>query len=109
MASDVRKQWLAKSSQMIQDAPNVQLLSGMEAWFTLPGPLKSPPRYKMATLTWVAVYVLLNTLTYVLTPLISVYPAFVGQLLISLLMVVLLTYVVMPRITRIFYKWLDQK
>lgn len=111
MVSDVRKQWLAKSNQLVQDSPDVQLLNGMETWFTLPGkPLKSPPpRYKIAILTWVAVYVLLNTLTYVLAPLIRVFPAFVGQLLISLLIVVLLTYVVMPQITRIFSKWLYPK
>lgn len=108
MVSDVRAQWLAKSNQLVQNPPDVQLLNGMETWFTLPGkPLKSPPpRYKMAILTWVVVYVLFNILTYVLAPLIRFYPAFVGQLLISLLMVVLLTYVVMPRITRIFYNWL---
>lgn len=111
MASDARKQWLAKSNQLIQDAPNVQLLNGMEAWFTLPGkPLKSPPpRYKMAILTWVAVYTLLNIFTYVLAPVIRGFPAFIGQLLISGIMVVLLTYVVMPQLTRLFYKWLYPK
>lgn len=107
MESDVRKQWLAKSNQLIQDAPNVQQLSGMETWFTLPGkPLKSPPRYKMAILTWVAVYVLLNIHTYTLASAIKGLPAFIGQLIISVTMVTLLTYVVMPRMTKIFYKWL---
>ena len=108
MESDVRQEWVAKSKQLVQEVPNVQLLSGMETWFTLPSkPLKKPPpRYKMAILTWVAVYVLLNILTYVFAPVIRVLPAFIGQLMISVIMVALLTYVVMPQITRIFYKWL---
>jgi antibiotic biosynthesis monooxygenase (ABM) superfamily enzyme len=44
MESDVRQQWLARSNQLVQDAPSVQQQSGMETWFVLPGkPLKSPP------------------------------------------------------------------
>lgn len=108
MESDERQRCLAQADQLVQNAPNVQLLNGMEAWFTLPGkPSSSPPsRYKMAILTWVAVYVLINFLNFVLAPALQGLPAFVGSLIISVLMVVLLTYVVLPQITRLFRKWL---
>lgn len=108
MESDIRQKWLAQSNRLVQDAPTVQQLSGMETWFTLPGqsPKRPPLRYKMSILTWVAVYVLLNILTYVLAPVLRGFPMFIGQLIISGLMVVLLTYVVLPQITRLFYKWL---
>lgn len=108
LESEVRKNWLNWAKPLIQKDETVQTLTGLEAWFTLPDrPLKRPPkRYKMAILTTLAVYTLSNLLGHVLTPLLSGIPAWLRSLLIIALVVVLLTYVVMPQLTRLFYPWL---
>jgi hypothetical protein len=108
MESDTHRKWLEKTNQLVQDAPNYQQLTGMETWFTLPDkpPPSPPPRYKMAILTWLAVYILLNILSYVLAPVVVGLPVFLRSFVISAVMIVLMTYAVMPQMTHLFYKWL---
>ncbi|HEY9844978.1 MAG TPA: antibiotic biosynthesis monooxygenase [Candidatus Caenarcaniphilales bacterium] len=107
MTSRDRKYWIAQADSLVESDPHMQNVSGLEAWFSLPGqPLKTPPRYKTALLTWAAVFGLINLLNLLLTPLLLSLPAWMGSLLISGIMVVLLTYVVMPRMTRLFSSWL---
>jgi len=110
MESRDRQYWLSQCQHLVQSEPHVQQLSGLEAWFSLPGqPLKTPPRYKTALLTWVVVYVLINLLNRLLAPLFGILPPLMISFIISATMVVLLTYVVMPRVTRLFSSWLYAK
>jgi uncharacterized protein len=83
----------------------------MEAWFTLPSqpPIKPPPRYKIAILSWVAVYALLSLLGFSLAPLLAALPAFVRTFIISVIMVLLMTYLVMPWMTQWTKAWLYPK
>ncbi|MGC1306993.1 MAG: antibiotic biosynthesis monooxygenase [Phormidesmis sp.] len=109
MNSDVRQQWLEQASTLTtHSTPHTQMLTGLETWFVLPGqPMKPPPpRYKIAILTWVSVYGLLMLLGFTLAPLLSALPAFVRTLIISVIMVVLITYAVMPQLTKLTAKWL---
>lgn len=107
MESRDREYWLTQAQYLVQSDPHVQQISGLEAWFSLPGkPLKTPPRYKTALLTWVVVYVLINLLNTLLRPLLGNLPPLLFSLIISVLMVLLLTYVVMPKVTRLFSSWL---
>lgn len=108
MESDIRKNWIEWAKPLIQKDESVQTLTGLEAWFTLPNrPLRHPPpRYKMATLTLVAVFVLSNILPRLLGALIAPFPALVRSLILSSISIWLLTYIVMPQLTRLFYPWL---
>lgn len=108
LESDVRQDWIERSERLVQKPQNLQTLTGLEAWFTLPGkPMPKPPRrYKMATLTWVAVFMLLTILNYVLAPVVGSLPPLLRTAVTSGLVVMLLTYVVMPRVTKLFHKWL---
>jgi uncharacterized protein len=87
------------------------MLTGLEAWFTLPSqsPIKPPPRYKMAILSWVAVYALLSLLGFSFAPLLAALPAFIRTFIISVIMVLLMTYFVMPWMTRLTKTWLYPK
>ncbi|MEA5564367.1 antibiotic biosynthesis monooxygenase [Anabaena sp. UHCC 0399] len=110
MTSRDREYWLTQSATLIESDPEVQHISGLEAWFSLPGkPLKTPPRYKTALLTWGSVYVLINVLNTFITPLLRGLPPFIISLIITITMVLLLTYVVMPRISRLLSFWLYPK
>ncbi|PHM06309.1 antibiotic biosynthesis monooxygenase [Nostoc sp. 'Peltigera malacea cyanobiont' DB3992] len=110
MTSRDREHLLNQGKHLVESAPYVQKISGLEAWFSLPGqPLKTPPRYKTALLTWGAVYVLINLLNTFLVPLIRALPPLIISLIITITMVLLLTYVVMPRVSRLFSFWLYPK
>ncbi|WP_427162529.1 antibiotic biosynthesis monooxygenase [Aliinostoc sp. HNIBRCY26] len=105
-----REYWLAQGQSLVESEPHVQHISGLEAWFSLPGqPLKTPPRYKTALLTWGSVYILINLLNTFITPLLRGLPPLIISFVITVTMVLLLTYVVMPRVTRLFRSWLYPK
>jgi len=64
------------------------------------------PRYKLALLTWVAAYALITTFLALLGPTIADWPLAVRTLVLSMTMVAALTWVIMPRLTRLFRPWL---
>ncbi|MEG3863689.1 antibiotic biosynthesis monooxygenase [Microcoleus sp. herbarium12] len=109
--SDVRQQWLDRLEPLISKPEEVQTLTGLETWFTLSGqPRKSPPpRYKMALVTWLGVFVTVGVLSRFLPLILSAIPPLLSQIISSGLTVALLTYLVMPQLTRLFSRWLYPK
>lgn len=108
LESSVRQEWLARLQPLIEKPETIQTLTGLETWFTLPNkPMKvPPPRYKMAIMTWLGVFCTISLLNRLLVPLLAGLPALLSSLLITGLTVALLTYVIMPRLTQLFRKWL---
>ncbi len=68
-----------------------------------------PPRHNVAVVTWLAVFPLATVVFMLLDPLLGGYPSVLRTLVFTLLMVSLMTYVVMPRMTRLFLFWLYRK
>ncbi len=86
------------------DAPVVR--TGLETWFHLPGlsvPAAPPPKWKMAIVTWMALLPQVLLLARVIPPWV---PFLIGAALSTAIPVVLLTWVVMPRLTRWLQRWL---
>jgi uncharacterized protein len=106
--SPLRKQWLEKAKPLVLDEFKETVLSGLETWFTLPaqpGALP-PPRYKMAAMSVLVVYPLSWGLNAWVRPLMNDVPAPLASLLLTVGMVCLMTWLVMPRVTRLFAGWL---
>jgi len=108
LESDVRREWIERLQPLIEKPEDIQTLTGLETWFTLPNKsMKAPPpRYKMALVTWLGVFVTISILNRLLVPLLSWLPALLTSLTITGLTVMLLTYLIMPRLTPLFRKWL---
>jgi len=106
--SDIRKEWIERSHPLVQQPQDIQMLTGLETWFTLPDKtLKpAPPNYKMAVVTWLGVQAITILISYFLTPLLSKLPFLLNLSLANVLVVIGLTYLVMPTLTRLFYRWL---
>lgn len=104
-----KEQWVSKLRGLVQTPAKKDILTGLEYWFTLPGdPTRpAPPRYKMALVTIVAIYPLTTLLAMVLSNLFgsSLTPLLKG-FMVSIAAVLLMTYVIMPRLIRLFSKWL---
>ncbi len=107
-ASEERHSWLRKSRPLLHEKEKVQVLSGLETWFTLPAKAGEPPppRYKMAVVTWLAVFPVVSVIFYLFGPWLNVLPTLVRTLVFTTVMVTLMTYVIMPRMTRLFSFWL---
>jgi antibiotic biosynthesis monooxygenase (ABM) superfamily enzyme len=69
-------------------------------------PAGPPPRHKMALLSWPGAWSLITLILWVLGPAIRTWPLPLQTLVVSALMVVGMTWLVMPYLTRIFAGWL---
>ncbi|WP_369161416.1 antibiotic biosynthesis monooxygenase [Candidatus Thiodiazotropha sp. LNASS1] len=109
-----RAEWRAIAEQ-VSEPRQVETISGLEAWFTLPACAINvhPPKYKMALVVWMGVFSLVTLLSSLLGPLMSAWPRLLQTIVLTALVVVCLTYAVMPLLTRLFSGWLyaskDQK
>lgn len=97
---------IAKADDLTEGAARIDTLTGLETWFTAPPGHKPPPRPKMAVVTWAALFPLVSVLLTVLQPALQRVPFLLGTLLVTGLVTLLMTYVVMPRMTRLLRRWL---
>jgi len=107
--SDVREKWLERYAEVSQGDLEQEVLSGLETWFTMPGgedALVPPPKYKMMCIVWLSIFPLSLLLNYGLKPVISELHIIAQIAIISLTLVILMTYVVMPFMAKLFHRWL---
>jgi hypothetical protein len=105
-SSPQREQWLARGEALIDDTA-VQRVSGLETWFSLPGrTAPAPPRWKMALVTLVAIIPLVSLMNVFVLPQFTHWPVVARTVLFSGTLTGLMTWVVMPRLTRVFQRFL---
>ena len=97
----------------LEESPAVfEQVTGLESWFELPASqadgarLLHPTRHKMLLVTWLGSFPTISALIWVLWPVIGQWPLLARTAVLSALMVVLLTYVVMPMLVRWLSGWL---
>jgi antibiotic biosynthesis monooxygenase (ABM) superfamily enzyme len=84
-----------------------QTRSGLETWFTLPdmpAPAAPPPKWKMALLTWLCLMPLVIAADFLTAPLRL--PLLINVAVNTAIPVCMLTWLIMPRLTRALYRWL---
>jgi hypothetical protein len=105
--SEVRHKWLARAEGLTLGPPATRILTGMETWFTLPAQQAvSPPRYKMALVTWLAIFPLISGINLLFGPVLNQMPLSLRTLILTVVLISLMTYFIMPQMTRIFAWWL---
>lgn len=65
-----------------------------------------PPRYKIATITWLAIFPLALAINAVLHPMLNPLSPTLRLMLLTGIIVPLMTYLVMPKMTKWFSDWL---
>ena len=108
--SQVCRDWVTRADAICERS-NVQQLSGMETWFALPGGAAfiPPPRWKMALVSWLVAFPLIQGLNVSLGSWLPPLPAALRGALSGLAMIVIMTYVAMPAVTRALARWLYPK
>lgn len=106
--SPERKAWAAKLDGIAANEATFQKVTGLEFWFDLPAvPMAAKPSpHKMALVLVVAVFSLIYPMQVYLAPLLSDLAMWGRVLCIVILQVLMLTYIVMPRVTKLLKPWL---
>jgi uncharacterized protein len=108
LGSDEHAAHLRRAEPHVAGPLKSQYLTGLETWFTLaeqPG-VSPPPRYKMAVLTWLTIFPVITVLAVALGPLLDGLSLVPRLAITTLVAVPLMTWVVMPRVTRLMRAWL---
>ena len=111
LESDTRREWLERAQPLILAMEDIQVLTGLETWFYLPNldMTPPPPRYKMAVVTWIGVQIATLIMATFLGPIFTPLPRFINLAISNVIVVLALTYLLMPQLTRLFTAWLYPK
>jgi antibiotic biosynthesis monooxygenase (ABM) superfamily enzyme len=111
--SPERIRWLRSAADLVEHR-RTEYRTGIEGWFDEPssravhepGAPVAPPRWKQATVIWLAFFPTSLVLTYLLTPVSAGWPPVLRVLLTTLVATPWMTYAFLPFVTRLFGRWL---
>jgi uncharacterized protein len=106
--SDAFRMWDERAGDLTEGDAEYKELHGLEAWFRSPGKGSPPSRWKMAIATLIGVYPTSLLLGITVAPLASELPRPLQTMAIAICMVSLLTWIVMPLVTRALHRWLHR-
>ena len=107
-SSELFREFNAHVAQFTEGSYRMQQVSGLETWFTVPGSraIVPPPRWKMATVTFIGVYVTSNAIDLLIGSRVRGLMPWLASAIGIGVTVVVLTWVVMPLLARFFRTWL---
>lgn len=99
--------------KLIEEADNCSTrhyasATGLEAWFSVPDfkAVVAPPRWKMAIVVFIAAYTISSLSHSILNPLLAQWPLLANSVIYSGILVVSLTYLMMPILSKLLRRWL---
>jgi uncharacterized protein len=108
--SAIRKKFLKEEEKLLEPhgRQQIQKITGLETWFTIPGVtmIKPPPRWKMVIATMIGIYPIGLVYQASLVPYFRDIPLLLRPVALSLILTPLLTYVIMPNLTKLLRQWL---
>lgn len=109
--SDLRRRALAEVVDLVEEDAVWNRLTGLELWFTPPKGtvVPQPSRFRMAIVMIAVVYGLVSSIGSIVARVMADVPAPARLLITITVEVFLMTYVVMPRLTRVLARWIYPK
>lgn len=117
--SEIRRKWIEKSRDVTEGEAKVEKQTGLEFWFTPSSgnaaimeqhqQQQQPPRYKMAIVVTSIIFVLVSVLLPQIRQATIGLPLLLSTFVGTVVMVLLMTYVIMPSVTRLLRPWLLKK
>ena len=71
-------------------------------------PMKPPPKWKTAVLIWLAIYPSITTLFLVFGDQLLLLPTPLRTLVLTLILVPLMVFVLLPALQKLFARWLNR-
>ncbi|WP_027602855.1 MULTISPECIES: antibiotic biosynthesis monooxygenase [Pseudomonas] len=114
LASPERQALIAEVAPLLREADAPEVHADAEFWFTPPRPgVRQPPAWKQAVLTYLVIAPLTMLIPPLWQPLFARYPLLAGpvpsNLLITLCIVPLVVFLIMPRVSRLCAPWLNAR
>ncbi|MBI3370516.1 MAG: hypothetical protein HY017_02000 [Betaproteobacteria bacterium] len=107
--SGEQRRLVETANRYTQGEPRREVLTGLETWFTLraQGAAQSPSRGRMTVVTWLGIFPLVFLYEQVLRWILPLdTPVVLAIAANTALVVPTISYIVGPRLTRLFKKWL---
>ena len=109
-ASDERLVWLERLRAVADGEPEYRLLNGLDAWFAptaIPGSAH-PPKWKMTIVSWLGIFPTVALLLFFVSPILADLPFMIRTAIFTAIVAILMSYVVMPRVSRWMAWWLKR-
>ncbi|KEA65350.1 putative membrane protein [Marinobacterium lacunae] len=109
--SPARAEMLEQIEPLLVTPTQREVLEGITTWFTLPGqnPVQPPPKYKMTIVSWLALYPTVTLIFFLFGDLLADIPLLLRTMIVTAVVMVAMSYLLMPRFTRWFAFWLFPK
>jgi len=109
-ASDERVIWLERLNTVADGEPEYRLLNGLDAWF---GPTAipasaHPPKWKMTVVSWLGIFPTVALLLSFVSPLLADLPFIIRTAIFTAIVALMMSYLVMPRVSRWMAWWLKR-
>ena len=106
-----RAHWLAQVLPHTVGQQQLHRVTGLDYWFAAPNSTTrpAPPRWKVATVTWLGIFPTVLLLFLTIAPLMADWYLVPRVMVITVLVVLIMTWVVAPRLTRWLHSWLHAK
>lgn len=111
LASEVWRRLNLNVQRLLREGDQVEIRTGLEFWFRPPGSEQEHAKpYKQYLITLSVIFPLTMLVPWLLTPLFQALPILrtpgIPHFLVAAVIVALMTYVIMPRYTRLMAAWL---
>ena len=110
--SDRRRALMAEAADLLVQAETVSTLTGLTLWFGATPGQRPPRRWKQFVVTLAAIYPLTLVVPWAVNAMLAAFglpmPVPLRQLMVAVGIVALMTWVVMPRATRVLVRWLHR-
>ena len=109
--SSQRAEILEKIEDLLITTSEREQISGLITWFTLPStnPITPPPRYKMTLISWLALYPAVTLIFWLFESWLIEFPLLIRTFMVTAVVILLMTYILMPFMTKRFAFWLYTK
>jgi len=106
--SKERAIWHERLRPVADGDPEYRLLTGLDAWFAPTVlPSSSPPaKWRMTTVSWFGIFPTVAVLLWFVAPVLLPLPFLLRTAILTALVAVIMSYVVMPRLSRWMAWWL---
>jgi antibiotic biosynthesis monooxygenase (ABM) superfamily enzyme len=104
-SSPLYREWEEHVTRIVEGPPVVRQLHGLEAFFREAG-LPPPPLWKMAIVTWCGVFPTVWLWSATVPGMLNGWNPIAVMAIVDVLVVVTLTWLAMPLLTKVFAKWL---
>lgn len=108
--SEERLIWLERLRTVADGEPEYRLLNGLDAWFapTVIPASAHPPKWKMTIVSWLGIFPTVALLLTFVSPILTDLPFVIRTAIFTAIVAILMSYVVMPRVTRWMAWWLKR-